>query len=151
MQTVLIGTPADNVTITVVRRMHPHAADVHDRNWLGADVKVAIRPWTGDYSAYFEAQDFVRFREAVEQMNTTLEGAAELDPIEPWLWLRLELDVRGHMTLRGKAAPEGNGHVFGEVGLHFTVNENLDQTMLGPLIGQLRAVEEEFPVVGRED
>lgn len=149
MQSVLIGTDEVGVTITVIQRKYPQATDYWDGNWVDAEVKVHIRPWAATYSAALRCDEFLRFREEVERMNASLTGRAEFQPLEPWLSLQLTLDPLGHITLKGKAAPEAPGRVFGEVGLQFTVREALDQTLLAPLIEQLLAVEAEFPVIGQ--
>jgi len=73
---------------------------------------------------------------------------AVFSPMEPWLGLTLQLDSLGHIHVKGDAGPEGFGRLFGQARFAFDLREFIDQTFLPPVIRQLKAIEQEFPVIG---
>ena len=138
----------DHIAIRVLRRMHPQANDYWDGNWVDAEVVVDIRPWRATYRAYLRTDEFAQFRDQLRELYDGARKEASFAPMEPWLGLTLELDSLGHITLRGKAGPEGSGKIFGQVHLDFELKGVMDQTYLPPLIAQLDELEREFPVRG---
>ena len=138
----------DHVRIRVLRRMRPQANDYWDGNWVEAEVAVDMRPWRATYRANLRTEEFARFRGQLREMYDGAGKEASFEPMEPWLGLTLELDSVGHMTLRGKAGPEGSGKIFDQVRLNFRLDDVMDQTYLLPLIAQLDEVEREFPTRG---
>jgi hypothetical protein len=112
-------------------------------------VSIVVRPWQGEYGASLRAEEFVQFRQELQRLHEASTGEATFSPMEPWLELRLQRDSLGHIHLKGEAGPEGFGRNFGETRLVFEVRAFVDQTYLPPIIEQLMAVEEEFPVIGK--
>jgi hypothetical protein len=149
MPEFVIGNHAEHIRVEVLRRERPSATDYWDGNWVVGRIDVRIPPWSGTYEALLRSGEFVRFREALESMNRDLTGVATFEPMEPWLELELEVDDLGHISVSGKAAPEGSDRVFGQVGLEFRLSSFLDQTALPNLIAELHQIEAAYPVRGK--
>lgn len=149
MAELLIGYPqSDHIKIRVLRRSHPEADDYWDGNWVNAEVSLVIRPWQASYDASLRTEELTRFRDAIRELYRGERREATLTPLEPWLFVTLEVDSLGHVHLGGAAGPEGHGRPFGAVQLNFEVKDFMDQTFLPPLIGELDEIVHQFPVIG---
>lgn len=139
-----IGTAGgDRVVIDVRGRMHPDATDYWDGNWLFSPIEVQVGGFTAKIGAGLRAEELRSFREGLELLHRDLRGFAALTSMEDWL----ELSV----TVSGSGRLEVVGEVIDRVGdgnrLAFRVND-LDQTHLPDLIGELRELESLYPVIG---
>jgi hypothetical protein len=83
---------------------------------------------------YFEAQPLATFLEALEEMDRTLQGAAELRPLFEPEFLRLSLDHTGHIEVTGELVE--NGPSYQSLNYSFQT----DQTCLKPFIAALKEV-----------
>jgi hypothetical protein len=150
MWEVILGQSAsDHVAIQVKGRKYPQAVDYWDANWVDAEISLVIRPWRAMYDASLRTDELAKFREELEGLDHRGRAAATFSPMEPWLQLALELDSLGHVHLRGEAGPEGFGRAFGQARLEFELREFIDQTFLPSIIRQLKAIEREFPIIGK--
>lgn len=80
----------------------PERAQGRD-GWFDAPVEVKVSGFVGTISAYFEIDDFVRFREGWISLHQTLTGTAELSHRERQLALSLHGNGRGAIQIRGVA------------------------------------------------
>jgi len=136
----------DHVSIRVMGRMHPKAADYWDGNWLISPIAVAIGGFRGEVAAGLRIDELVRFREALEKLHSSLQGEAVLDSMEGWIQLHVAADRRGGLQVTGKALDQpGSANA-----LTFTI-DGLDQTHLPAVISALGAAEARFPVRGQPD
>jgi|SRR5215475_876485 len=141
---VLIGHDAgDHLSIRVLGRLHPDAADYWDGNWLVTPVEVVAGAFEGSVGASLRAEELRGFREAMQQLSRSLRGEALLESMETWLTLRVTAERSGHIAVSGKVADRpGIGNE-----LSFRI-EGLDQSYLPPIISALEEVETFFPVIG---
>jgi hypothetical protein len=138
------GERAEFLSLSVRGRSRPGSSDYWDANWLWCSAEVSAGAFRGKVDGLIRNEDLARFLPRLEKLSEQLSGEALLDTIEGWLDLRLTGDGRGHVGLRGHlvdAPSDGNS-------LEFRLS--LDQTYLPPLMAQLRAVLEQFPVVGQQ-
>jgi hypothetical protein len=101
----------------------------------GADVRVS-----GTLIYLFEIQ---QWHDALVQMNKIVSGQAKLcGDLEPNLAVDMTIDRLGHISGEVRITPDQmmQRHLF---------RFELDQTYLGPLIAQCRAVFDEYPIRGR--
>lgn len=142
---ILIGDAGgDHVSIRVMGRMHPAAADYWDGNWLISPIEVAVGGFRGEVAAGLRMDELIQFREALESLHSSLEGEAVLDSMEGWIQLRVAADRRGSLQVTGKALDQpGSANA-----LTFTM-DGLDQSYLPALISALGAAEAKFPVRGQ--
>ena len=76
-------------------------------------------------------------------MQETLSGEANLACIEPNLSVKLTANKMGHILMTVSITPD---HRTQRHSFEF----DIDQTFLGPLLRQCRAVLDEYPVRGQE-
>ena len=131
--------------MTLHHRSLPDDTDYWDGNWLACIAEVAGGAFRGSLDRILRNEDIGRFHDQVAELYERLTGEALFDTLEGWFDLRLIGDGRGHVEARGQVCDDSvRGNVL-EIRLFF------DQTYLRPLMGQLRAAMEAFPVVGRPD
>jgi hypothetical protein len=139
------GAEADYLTLTLHGRSLPHATDYWDGNWLACTADVAAGAFRGSLDRLLRNEDIIRFHDRVAELYERLTGEAVFDTAEGWFDLRLIGDGRGHIDARGQLCDDPvHGNVL-EFRLFF------DQTYLPPLLAQLRAAMQRFPVVGSPD
>jgi hypothetical protein len=150
MSEVRVGRrDADHIAIRCLWRTHPEANDYWDGNWVDSEVIVNIEPWRATYRANLRTDEFSRFRDQLREMYEGRREEASFDPMEPWLMLTLAIDGLGRIAIEGDTGPEGGGKVFGQVRLHFRLEDGMDQSDLPQLITQLDELERNFPTRGR--
>jgi hypothetical protein len=131
------------VALAIHGRNLPGAEDYWDGNFLWCTADVATGAFRGSVSNVIRNEDLIRFLRRLEDLDQRPGGEALLDTLDGWLDLRLVGVGDGSVELRGQIcdAPVGGNQ------LEFRLA--LDQTRLPPLIEQVRAAVEAFPVVGR--
>lgn len=123
----------------------PEAEDYWDGNWLnvvahcgshGADV------WTS--GSILHAPDVARWLIALEEMNRTLSGEANLVSLEPELSVELKMETLGQVTIRVEITPD---YMTQEHAFRF----ELDQSYLKTLNEDCRKVLAKYSVKGQPD
>lgn len=137
------GDEAEYLTLTVHRRNIPGSTDYWDGNFLWCTAEIVAGAFRGSLSNVLRNEDLARFLTRVEDLYRRLDGEALLDTLEGWLDLRLIGDGRGHVEAHGQLFDDSVHGNRLEFRLFF------DQTRLPPIMGQLRAALEQFPVVGQ--
>lgn len=102
--------------------------------WLQGNVSIAVQGFTASLSAYFEASDFSLFETELRSLYTTLNGKAELSPVETQVVVCVKGNGLGGMKVTGQAwsqACYGNKLQF---------DFEIDQTFLGESLSQLQAI-----------
>ncbi|MER7503810.1 hypothetical protein AB0L05_17975 [Nonomuraea pusilla] len=139
------GGQSDHVLIQVLGRMHPGASDFWDGNWLTSPIHVQVGGFRARIDAGLRADELRAFRVDLERVYAEVKGSATLSSIEHWIELTAECHPTGSLSISGTVA-DGPG-MWNT--LHFVI-EGLDQTDIPPLVDALVAVEERFPILGRE-
>jgi hypothetical protein len=125
-------------------RQFPQAKDFWDGNWLnvtahcgtqGADV------WVN--GSILGAPDVASCLAALEEMNRTLSGEANLGSFEPELRVDLKMESLGQVWVRIEITPD---HMTQEHVFQFEV----DQSYLGRLIEDCRRLLARYPVRGKQ-
>ena len=126
-------------------RQFPQADDYWDGNWLnvtahcgsqGADVWVS--------GAILHVPDVARWLAALENMNQTLSGEANLVSLEPELNVEMKMESLGHISVKVDITPD---HMTQEHVFQFEA----DQSYLSSLIEGCRKVVAKYPVRGKPD
>jgi hypothetical protein len=132
----------EHVIVRPSRRAIPDATDYWDGNWVDATIAVAAGCFRGEIESALRAEDFVRFRDQLRPLHTTLTGHATFDTIEHWLRIDVEADGKGHLRAKCVAVDQpGMGNR-----LAFAID--FDQTELPDMLRGLDAICEAFPVIG---
>ncbi|MEW9551213.1 hypothetical protein [Nonomuraea sp. NPDC050783] len=139
------GEQSDHVLIQVHGRMHPGSTDLWDGNWLVSPIQVRVGGFTARIDAGLRADELRDFRVALERVYAEVSGRATLSSMEHWIELTAECHPTGSLSISGTVADDPAMWNT----LNFVI-EGLDQTDIPPLVEALVAVEERFPVVGRE-
>ena len=147
MISVVVGRVAgDHVEIDVGGWEHPGTNDFDDGNWLMTRVGIRARGFSGRYAASLRAEEFVDFLDAVRRLSETLDGEAVFTTMEEQLRVAIRrVGSLGGLEVVGvalDAAGWGNRLVFKLA--------EFDQSDLPPLVAQLEALVEAFPVIGRD-
>jgi hypothetical protein len=139
------GEETEYLSLTLHGRSLPLATDYWDGNWLACTAEVAAGAFRGSLDRLLRNEDIGRFHDRVAGLYERLTGEALFDTLEGWFDLRLIGEGRGHIEARGQLCDDPvHGNVL-EFRLFF------DQTYLPPLMAQLQAAMEAFPVVGSPD
>jgi hypothetical protein len=126
-----IGSQSDYVAV----RVGPGQAGA---GWVIGECEIRVRGFSGAISAYFEPQDFREFEAGVHALYATLNGQAQLHPVEQQLLLTLDGNGRGGVNVSGEAwSQAGDGNKL-------TFAFELDQTFLPAILGQLRTLNAEL-------
>ena len=139
---IYLGSGSDSLTLQIHGRTKPDSQDYWDANWLHCTADASAGAFRGTIDWQLRNETLARFQHALEDLDTRV-GEALLDTGD-WLDVRVIRDEQGHIEARCQLEDnplDGNTLEFRLI---------LDQTILPALIGQVRAVLERFPVVGRE-
>jgi hypothetical protein len=141
---VIVGDPAgDHLSIRVLGRLHPGAEDFWDGNWLATPIEATVGSFQGRVGASLRADELQAFRDALQNLHSTLNGEAVLESMEKWLTLRVAATSRGRLEVQGTLldqAGDGNQLIF--------KIEGLDQSYLPKIIDSLAEIDTFFPVLG---
>ena len=136
------GAGAEYLTLTVHGRNIPEATDYWDGNFIWCTAVVAAGAFRGSLSNPIRNEDLARFLPRLEALYQRLDGEALLDTLDGWLDVRVVDVGRGRIEVRGSLIDDPVG------GNQLEFRLALDQTYLPPIIGQVRAAVEAFPVRG---
>jgi hypothetical protein len=137
------GEAAEYVEVTIFGRSVPGATDFWDGNWLRSEVRLRVGGFTGAYSANLRTDELAGFATQLRTLRVELRGDAQLRTMEAQLNLAFVGDGRGHFQVKGEARDEAG------TGNQLSFELSMDQTDLVPLLRQLEAVLERYPVVGK--
>jgi hypothetical protein len=131
------------LSISLLGRTHPTAADYWDGNWLRAAVKLHAGGFRGSVSGDLRAEELVKFHRQFALLRESLRGQAQFETLEGWLSIQVIGDGHGHMEFRCVIRDEpGTGNT-----LHCTLGN--DQTFTRSTVAELAAAVEAFPVRGK--
>ena len=137
------GSELEFFTLTIHDRNIPEATDYWDGNWLWCTAEVHAGAFDGTLDNMIRTEDLARFLPRLESLYQTQEGEALFDTLEGWLDLRVIAAGRGHIEVRGQMIDDPVG------GNELAFRLAIDQTYLPPIIAQIRAALEAFPILGR--
>jgi len=144
MNTIHIGKDTtEHIAINVLGKSHPDSNDYWDGNWLKCIVQVKAGAWRGKFKADLRTDEFHVLAEELNGLYNNLSGEVIFEPMEPWVKFKLVGDGRGYFSFEGEASDKlrtGNRLMF---------NFELDQTYLPNILKQLREVNKNYPVIGK--
>jgi hypothetical protein len=136
------GTPALKIgplRVWVHGRQFPEATDSWDGNWLRVSAHCAAHGASVAVSgSILDTVSFLKFGKELEDLHTSLSGAATLESVEPEFTARISgADRSGRMTLRVEMTPDllGQGHWF---------EQEIDQSYLPEAIAHARPFSSDF-------
>lgn len=127
----IAGDGGDAVSISVPERKQ---RDPRSEGWVDAEVTIKAGAWSGWYAAQFHEDDFLRFAEMLDELQTSLKGEATLSSLDGYLDLTLTGDGLGHISVVGEAWDRPR------VGSHLVLSYETDQTALSQLQGELASL-----------
>jgi hypothetical protein len=136
------GERAEYLSIELLGRSHPSCQDYWDGNWLIAKVEVMAGGFRGKVGGDLRAGELVAFHEQLANLQSVLQGMAELTTMEEWLSIRVAADGMGHMRLECKVRDQPG------IGNTLTCTINVDQTYIVPMLNDLREAIARYPVIG---
>jgi hypothetical protein len=140
---LLIGDAGgQHVLITVLGRKHPGLFDHWDGNWLASEVTIAVGGFRAAYRADLRAEELQAFRDQIDALLQSVEGAASFSTMEGQIAVSVSGDVRGQVSVKGEARDTPGSDNL----LQFAFE--LDQTYLKPIGLSLDAIVSAFPCVG---
>ena len=144
MSIIRISSGADFLTLHVHERVKPHSQDYWTANWLHCTAEASAGTFRGAVDWQLRNEDLARFMRSLESLGGPV-GEAQLDTGDGWLDIRVIRDERGQIQARCQL----EDNPVGGNSLEFRLF--LDQAAIVVLIRELRAVIEQFPVVGVEE
>lgn len=140
---LLIGSrDAEHLTISILRRERPNAADFWDANWVVCQIKLRVGGFRASVEGSLRLDEIQRFQEQLQLVDTHLFGAATLSSLEELIELQIECSRTGQLSVTGLLSDRPNGNR-----LSFELPPK-DQSYLSGWVADLQAVVEAFPVVG---
>lgn len=132
-----------DLQIWIHGRQFPDCDDYWDGNWLRVTARCRAQGaevWTA--GPILHLGDLVRWLEALEELNKTLTGRADLISLEPELLVKISVDITGQLLIEVEITPDhmGQKHWF---------QSEADQTYLRPLIANCQRILKDFPVRGK--
>jgi hypothetical protein len=118
----------------------PIAQNVDDANWLKCRVTVNLGYFTGEYPGAFETSDFVRFRDGLEKILSTMGGMASFETCEEALNCTIEMRGSGTARIKGKAQIHQN------VAATLSFSFESDQSFIAQTLREVEAIIAEYPV-----
>ncbi len=141
---LVIGSEANEyVSIHAVERSHPGCTDYWDGNWIRCAIAVRVGGFLGKVTSDMRSEEFLAFRDALHHLYGRLAGEATFETMECWLKISVVGDGRGHFEAKCELRDDpGSGN-------RLTFVLAFDQTYLPPVLRQLDAIVDAFPVLGR--
>ena len=143
-----LGDPDINLNgfqLWVHARQFPNERDYWDGNWLNATAHCGTHDanvWTS--GSIIHVPDLVRWLSALEIMNQTLSGEADLVSLEPELSVALKMGSLGQIQMTVEITPD-------QMSQQHSFKFELDQSYLENLIASLRSLLAKYPVKGKPD
>lgn len=128
MNTVQFGSDSEHVRITL-----PDSYSTE--GWAQADVEIAVQGFQGKLAPWVEAADFGIFASQLRVLYETLEGKAELRPMEEQFILLLTASTLGHIKVSGEAWSHAT------YGSKLEFEFELDQSYLAQPLSELERVQ----------
>jgi hypothetical protein len=123
-------------------RPYDQCQDEWDGNWVNSQILIRVGGFNGNIMASLRTDEFIRFKEELSKLYSTLKGQASFSSMEHWLTIHVEGDGLGHFEADCVAMDEvGIGNRL-QFGLDF------DQTDLPGIIKDLDGILRAFPVRG---
>jgi hypothetical protein len=141
---VSLGRLGNEVAIRVLAREFPGNDDYWDGNWIRTQLIVTNGGVRADFHSFMRAEEFADFAEQVASLAQSPTGTATFETMENWLRLGITRVAEGTLDVR---CAVHDADRFGSY-LEFAI-QDLDHTSLHPLAAALKAVVEQFPVVGQ--
>ncbi len=133
----------DFLTLTLLGRSHPGAADYWDGNWVRAAVEVKAGGFRGSVGGEFRAEELALFHDQLARLHQSLRGTAEFATMEQWLSIRVTADGRGHMEFRCALRDQPG------IGNTLDCTLATDQTFTRSTVRDLGTAVQAFPVIGK--
>lgn len=133
----------DTFDVWILGRQFPESQDSWDGNWLRVIAACKGKGSRVEVSGpILDTVSFTRFVAQLEAMESSLSGSAELSSVEPELKLVLSFtDSLGHI--------EGRLEITGDHMLERHVFLlSLDQSFIPGVLGELRKIVAQYPVIG---
>ena len=129
------------LTIEVARRSYP-GGDYWSRNYVVTQITANLPGFRVDFTEEMHLEELEHLGSGLKRLYANLSGAAEFQSSEGFLRIRAEVDRRGHVAWAIEIVhPVGSGN---ETCLCFCLDA--DQSYLPPLLAQIEAVQEQFPL-----
>jgi hypothetical protein len=131
------------LTVRPLYRPYDQCQDYWDGNWVNSQIIIRVGGFNGNITASLRTDEFMRFKEELSRLYSTLKGRASFSSMEHWLTIHVEGDGLGHF--------EAECVVMDEVGIGNRLQFRLDfdQTELPGIVKGLEGILQAFPVRGR--
>ncbi len=128
------------LTIAPLCRPYAESAEPWDRDSVLVTAELRCNGLQGSCEGELRAEDFVLFREGLQQLYSRLEGEAALMPRDPWLAVRIRALGLGHFAVSCEMR-EGPG--FANC---LAVRLDFDQTEIPRMLQALDGIVAAYPV-----
>jgi hypothetical protein len=128
MNTLKFGSDSEHVRIAL-----PDSYSIE--GWAQADVGIAVHGFQGKLAPWVEATDFGLFAAQLRVLYESLQGKAELRPVEGQFILLLTASTLGHIQVSGEAWSYAN------YGSRLEFEFELDQSYLAQPLLELERIQ----------
>lgn len=142
--TIEITDGTAKLCLEVLRYSYPEG-DYWDGNWVAVSLRASLPGFQASLGESLHLGELNHFRGDLQRLYEELNGTARFSAMEGFLDLTAEMDALGHLYWKVKLShPVGGGN---EACLHFMMHT--DQSFLPPVIAQIEAMIEGFPIRGQ--
>jgi hypothetical protein len=129
-----------SILIEVSGYERPATQDAYDANWLKCHVAINLGYFTGEYPAAFMTSDFVRFRDDLKKILSTMDGLASFETCEEAL--NCTIEMRGS----GTARIQGGAQVQQSIAATLSFSFESDQSFVTQTMREVEAIIAQYPV-----
>ncbi len=137
------ASPRDYLVVRPRRRTFPLAADLYDRDWVYATIKIAAGGFVGQFAAMLRADEFVRFRHQLRRLEQSAGEKAAFDATVGGLRIDVTAKSDGRFHAKGCAVDQRG------IGNRLTFAIDFDGSELPRVLSGLDSICEAFPVFGK--
>ena len=129
MQLLHIGSDSEFVSFSMAALTKDEYAQ-----WFETKVFIQVESFTGAFQSLVDHHALLKFQQELQLLYQTLQGSAQLEPIEKQITLKLSGNGRGGITASGAA---WSRPCYGN---HLEFSFEMDQTFLLAVLAQLNAI-----------
>ena len=129
MQLLHIGSDSEFISFSMAALTKDEYAQ-----WFETKVFIQVESFTGSFQSLLDHHALLKFHQELQLLYETLQGSAQLAPIEEQITLQLSGNGRGGVTASGAAWSRPR------YGNHLEFSFEIDQTFLPSVLAQLNAI-----------
>ena len=139
MNVIPIKGKTSNLSIEVLDYENASAFNSYDANWLSCVIRIEVGPFQAQYVASLTTDDFLEFRESLQEVLRGSTSKSIFSTFEEWLRIEICASSSGTSVVSGEASDVSTP----DTSLRFSFE--IDKIGLERTLWALRSVVKKFP------